>query len=136
MKRAMLTIIFVAAIILPALAAGRALHVNPTTGDDAQDGVAKPVKSIARAVKLAQPGDTIHLTPGVYFESADLTKKHGLPGRPITLDGHGAVLDGSEPLRASDWEALRKGLFRKVKLISALLPVFGPLEEYICSGAT
>ena len=102
-----------------ALAAGSrgGLHVDPKNGRDAHDGIAAPVKTIARAVKLAQPGDTIHLTPGTYYESADLTNKHGLPGRPITLDGHGAVLDGSEPVRGADWEALGRGLFRKVKLL-------------------
>ena len=96
---------------------GRSLQVNPSTGNDTWDGVGKPVKTIARAIKLAQPGDTIHLTPGTYFESADLSNKHGLPDKPITLDGHGAVLDGSEPVRAADWEALGNGMFRKVKLI-------------------
>jgi hypothetical protein len=99
---------------------GRSLQVDPTTGNDGQDGIARPVRTIARAVKLAQPGDTIHLVPGTYYESADLSNKHGLPGRPITLDGHGAVLDGSEPVRAADWESLGKGLFRKVKLISRI----------------
>jgi HEAT repeat protein len=96
---------------------GHSLQVNPATGDDSQDGITKPVKTIARAIRLAQPGDTVHLTPGTYFESADLTNRNGLPGKPITLDGHGAILDGSEPVRAADWESLGKGLFRKVKLI-------------------
>jgi hypothetical protein len=102
--------------------AGRSLHVDPTRGDDTQDGVAQPVRTIARAVKLAQPGDTIHLTPGTYSESADLSTKHGLPGQPITLDGHGAVLDGSEPVRSADWESLGHGLFKKVNLIPRMDP--------------
>ncbi len=96
---------------------GRDLHVNQKTGDDSRDGVAGPVRTIARAIKLAKPGDTIHLTPGTWHESADLTNKHGYPGKPITLDGHGAILDGSEPVRAADWESLGDGLFRKVKLM-------------------
>ena len=75
------------------------------------------MKTIARAIKLAQPGDTVHLAPGTYFESADLSNKHGENGRPITLDGHGAVLDGSEPVRAAEWEALGDDLYRKVRLL-------------------
>jgi hypothetical protein len=114
---------------------GRALQVNPQSGDDAQDGVAKPVRTIARAVKLAQPGDTIHLTPGTYFESADLTNKHGLPDQPITLDGHGAVLDGSEPVRAEDWEALGHGLFRKVKLLPRIDDAIIARWFFLWSGA-
>ena len=95
----------------------RALRVDPRAGKDTNDGLAAPLKTIARAIRLAQPGDTVHLAPVRYFESADLSRKHGEPGRPITLDGHGAVLDGSEPVRAADWEALGGGLFRKVKLL-------------------
>lgn len=109
--------LLILAFILCVTAVARDLHVDPAHGDDTHDAVAQPVKTIARAIRLAQPGDTVHLVPGKYFESADLTNKHGEPGRPITLDGHGAVLDGSEPVRASDWEALGNGLFRKVKLL-------------------
>ncbi len=93
----------------------RALRVDPRSGDDKNDGTTAPLKSITRAIRIAQPGDTIHLATARYFESADLTNKHGAPGKPITLDGHGAVLDGSEPVR--DWESLGGGLFRKVKLM-------------------
>lgn len=96
---------------------GRALRVDPRSGDDKNDGVANLLKTIARAIRVAQPGDTIHLATARYFESADLTNKNGEPGKPITLDGHGAVLDGSEPVRAADWESLGGGLFRKVKLL-------------------
>lgn len=42
------------------------LHVDPTNGEDAHDGAAQPVKTIARAIRLAQPGDTIHLRPVTY----------------------------------------------------------------------
>jgi hypothetical protein len=93
------------------------IHVNPTRGDDASDGSSKPVKTIKRAISLAKPGDTVHLTTALYHESADLHGKKGEPGKPITLDGHGAVLDGSEPVRAANWEALGNGLFRKVHLM-------------------
>ena len=95
----------------------RALRVDPRSGDDKNDGTTSPLKTIARAIRIAQPGDTIHLATARYFESADLSNKHGAAGSPITLDGHGAVLDGSEPVRAADWESLGGGLFRKVKLV-------------------
>lgn len=95
----------------------RDLRVDPERGDDSGDGVSAPVKTIARAIRLAQPGDTVHLAPRSFSESADLTNKHGEPGKPITLEGHGAVLDGSEPVRGSDWEALDDGLYRKRKLM-------------------
>ena len=93
------------------------LHVDPTKGDDANDGRTQAVKTIKRAVSLAQPGDTIHLATALYHESANLHGMKGEPNKPITLDGHGAVLDGSEPVHAADWEALGHGLFRKAHLM-------------------
>jgi hypothetical protein len=93
------------------------LHVNPTTGNDANDGRSAPVKTIARAIKLAQPGDTIHLAPARYKESAVFANKLGEPDRPITLDGHGAVLDGAEPLNAADWRMTAPGLYRNDHLL-------------------
>lgn len=92
------------------------LYVDPKDGDDTNDGRSSPVKTIARAMKLAQPGDTIHLTPGTYHESADFTNKHGEPGKPITLDGHGAVLDGSEPVTSAEWEQVSPDLYRRQKI--------------------
>ncbi len=108
--------IFVAAISTPAVLLAIDLHVDPKSGDDANDGKTAPVKSIARAIKLAQPGDTVHLTPGTYYESADLSNKHGQAGKPITLDGHGAVLDGSEPVTSEEWTQVLPDLYRRQKI--------------------
>jgi HEAT repeat protein len=80
--------------------------------------VGADVKTIAEAIKLAQPGDTIHLAPGRYRESAAFHDKFGEPGRPITLDGHGATLDGSEPLKPADWEMVSPGLYRNRNLLA------------------
>jgi len=112
-------------LLLPCLALLRLsaadLQVDPVRGDDAADGRSAPVRTLARAIRLAAPGDTIHLQPGVvYSDSAVFANKHGEPGRPITLDGHGAILDGSEPVRAAEWEALGGGLFRKSDLVPSL----------------
>lgn len=110
-------------LLLPLLAAltafahGADLHVDPARGDDARDGVAQPVRTIARAIKLAQPGDTIHLRPAIYRESAGFYGKRGEPGRPITLDGHGAILEGSDPLDPAAWTEISPGLFRGDKVL-------------------
>jgi len=97
-------------------APGMKLLVDPNKGDDRNDGRVAAVKTIARSIALAQPGDTIHLAPGIYYESADFSNKHGLPGNPITLDGHGAVLDGSEPVTSATWKELLPGVFRRERL--------------------
>ena len=95
----------------------RDLHVDPEAGDDAHDGVAKPVKSISRAIRFAGAGDTIHLRPVVYRDYAGFYEKHGEPGRPITLEGHGATLDGADPLDPAEWKEVEPGLFRQDDLL-------------------
>ncbi len=96
---------------------GRDLHVDPVSGKDSNDGIAAPVKTIARGIALALPGDTVHLKPIVYHDLASFTNRHGLPDHPITLDGHGATLNGAEALIAADWEEVAPGRFRNERLM-------------------
>jgi len=79
--------------------------------------VGKDAKSIHEAIKLAEPGDTIHLEPIVYRDYAGFYGKKGEPGRPITLDGHGATLEGSEPLEPAAWKEVAPGLFANDNLL-------------------
>ncbi len=70
--------------------------------------------SIQQAVKASQPGDVIVLSPqdSPYLESVSFHNKSGTADQPIILDGRGATLDGSQPLRADEWEQIQPGLFR------------------------
>lgn len=105
----------------------RDLHVDPLVGIDTQDGVALPVKTIGRAVYLSQPGDVIHLLGHkggtdsgeavVYHEWVAFFDKSGEKDKPITLDGHGAIIDGCEPLDAAKWTEVEPGLFRNEDLM-------------------
>ena len=79
--------------------------------------VGEDVKTIAAAIKLAQPGDTIHLQPIVYRDYAGFYGKKGEAGNPITLDGHGATLEGSEPLDPKKWAEVSPGLFEAKELL-------------------
>lgn len=97
--------------VAPAGLAGREIHV----GRDAE------ALTIAQAIKLARPGDTIHLEPNkVYYDYAGFYGKKGEPGRPVTLDGHGAILDGSDPLNPADWREVSPGLFANSRLLPRL----------------
>lgn len=112
-------------LLIQAAETGRHIYVHPQRGDDRADGrpatstdEGKPVRTIARAIGLAAPGDTIDLAlvAEPYKEMAVFTNRSGEPGRPIVLDGHGATLSGSEPLRADDWEMVAPGRYRSSRL--------------------
>lgn len=79
--------------------------------------VGKDAKTIAEAIKLAQPGDVIHLEQKVYHDFAGFFGKQGAPGRPVTLDGHGATLEGSDPLDPAQWKEVAPGLFANDNLL-------------------
>ncbi len=102
----------------PSDSVGRSIHVDPAKGDDTHDGVTGPVRTIARGIRLAQPGDTIHLATATYYESVDLSGKHERT-RPThhTSMATAPLLEGSDPVRLAEWESLGQGLYRKVKLI-------------------
>lgn len=89
-------------------AAARDIHV----------GKDQDAPTIAHAIKLSQPGDTIHLEPKVYRDYAGFYGKKGEPGRPITLDGHGATLEGSDPIDPAQWTEVSPGLFANDHLIA------------------
>lgn len=83
--------------------------------------VGKDTRTIHEAIKHAQPGDTIHLEPNkVYRDYAGFYGKKGEPGKPITLDGHGATLEGSDPVDPTKWHEISPGLFANDSLLPRL----------------
>lgn len=76
--------------------------------------------TIAEAIKAAGPGDTVHLEPKVYREYAGFYAKKGVQGQPITLDGHGATLEGADPLDPQQWREVSPGLFAADNLMARL----------------
>ncbi len=90
----------------------------PLHGRDIHVGQDAP--TIHAAIKAAQPGDTIHLEPKVYRDYAGFYGKEGAPGKPITLDGHGATLEGSDPIDPAQWPEISPGLFANDSLLPQL----------------
>ena len=82
--------------------------------------VGKDVPTIHAAIKMAVAGDTIHLEPKVYRDYAGFYLKKGEPGKPITLDGHGATLEGSDPIDPAKWREVSPGLFANDDLMPGL----------------
>ncbi len=88
------------------------VHVAPW-GSDLLIGHAKewPLRSLARAVVLAEPGETILLWPGTYRETV-LMRRGGLPGKPLriraAIPGQ-AVISGAAPQQqTASWQWRRR----------------------------
>jgi len=113
-----------ARISSPLLRAGVPALLSLCLGAQARDlhvGIDAEVPTIHHAIKLAEPGDTIHLEPGkVYRDYAGFYGKRGEPGKPIILDGHGATLEGSDPLDPAKWREVSPGLFAADDLLPNL----------------
>lgn len=112
------------------LAAGAARFVDPHRGNDDNPGAqAAPWKTVQHAVGRLQPGETLYLRGGVYFEHVTL-RASGAAGRPITLrsyPGELAILDGGLPefqtAPQSAWEPCPGGAageFRSVQTYPGL----------------
>jgi hypothetical protein len=78
------------------LARGPACFVDAAKGDDKQDGSqGKPWKTLAHAISNLQPGDTLYLRGGTYYESV-VVALAGTAEKPITIrafPGELAILD-------------------------------------------
>lgn len=110
-----------------------------TTGDDGQDGSqAKPWKTIQHAVARLQPGDTLLLRAGTYYENVTV-RLTGRSDAPITIrafPGEHVVLDGGlreffdEP--ASAWEPYPQGVdgeYRSTRSYPNLRHVLGSFGD-------
>lgn len=92
----------------------------PLQARDIHVGKDADAPTIHHAIKMAVAGDTIHLEPKVYRDYAGFYLKTGEPGKPITLDGHGATLEGSDPIDPAKWREVSPGLFANDDLLPGL----------------
>lgn len=112
----------VLALCSPAL--GRDVFVNNVDGDDRftgqqehdAAGMAGAVRTLAKALRLANAGDTIVLakTAVPYRESISLvgSRHSGTAQQPFVIRGNGVILDGSTPAPADAWEHSQGAIFR------------------------
>ncbi|EAQ82775.1 hypothetical protein [Blastopirellula marina] len=117
-----LTILGIA--LLASVAAARDIYVDNIRGDDHHIGTMPelgvnadgPVRSIAKALRVARKGDHIVLknTGVAYRESITFQAAHhsGFPGSPFVLEGNGATLDGAALVPVDAWEVVGDDLYR------------------------
>jgi hypothetical protein len=131
-------------ILLFALAAFPMLHaaeyfVSAAAGDDAQPGTkAAPWHSIRHALTRLQPGDTLNLRSGVYYENIYIALA-GKADAPITIQsfpGEKAVLDGGwskfQKNPETAWEPVedsKTGEFQSVDTFPNLREVLGTFPD-------
>ena len=102
----------------PSNAIARDFWIDANTSATGEGSQSHPFKTIQSAASLAQPGDTIHVKPGVYREHV-MPERGGEAGRSIIYKSekpHAAILKGSDVF-APAWRNEGRGLFS------------GPLED-------
>ncbi|NQT37284.1 MAG: right-handed parallel beta-helix repeat-containing protein [Planctomycetes bacterium] len=105
-------------------APAREIFVSNVAGDDTFSGRqimstsnrSGPVRTIAKALRLAEAGDRIVLanTGQPYRESLSLVgkKNSGSLVQTFVIMGNGAILDGSAPVPPLDWDHYQDHVFR------------------------
>lgn len=103
-------------VCLAASAAARDIFVSNTAGDDRRDGHLRtaivpevgPVRTIAKALRLAEAGDRIIVenTNEPYRETLSLSgsRHSGNLLWPLVIEGGGATLDGTVAIPARAWQ--------------------------------
>ena len=109
-------------LALTSPAQARDVFVNNVSGDDAHSGLwpefgprGGPVRTVARALALVTRGGRITLAPTErpYREAICLNgvEHRGSPGRPLVIDGGGAILDGTVRAAPGAWHHHRDEVF-------------------------
>ena len=122
---------------LSSVGLAREIYVNNRNGNDALDGglptssglEVGPVRTLAKAMRLARPGDRIHLanTGEPYREAVTMqggknSGTHG--GLPLIVEGNGAVIEGTRPIADNTWESIGGGVFRTPCYIQSFQVLF------------
>jgi alpha-N-arabinofuranosidase len=127
--RSIFTLLMV--LFFSTIATGREYHVTPA-GDDTQSGTdAAPLKTIAAAAALAQPGDTITVHAGVYRERVNPPRGGESRERPIIYQaapGESVIIKGSE--RVTGWKKTQHDAW-KVTIPNTFFGSFNPFAEKI-----
>ncbi len=105
-------LVIILTLVLTPCAGARQYYVSSTGSDDTGSGTFNnPWGTVAYGLRDLEPGDTLYLREGVYYESDILLVKKGTHDAPITIrsyPGEKAVIDGAEQQYStspnSDWE--------------------------------
>ena len=93
------------ALAMVSLACAATYVVDGATGDDVNDGIDAPFKTIARGMQAVAPGDTLRIVPMDHpYPETMSVRTSGTAEAPITIDGGGATLSGADLQPKTGWE--------------------------------
>ncbi|MGD9496311.1 MAG: carbohydrate binding domain-containing protein [Armatimonadota bacterium] len=126
------TVAVILAVLLASAACAETYTVDGVRGDDANDGVAAPFRTISRGTAAVGPGDTLVIVPmdEPYRETLAL-RRHGLPRAPIVIEGGGSVLCGSDPAPTEGWVEGEGGIWSVPLASHERMMVFGPERHFL-----
>jgi hypothetical protein len=116
--------VFTCLLLSCSAASARDIFVDNVIGDDRRAGTSSaivgegggPCRSIAKALRVAQPGDRVIIakTPEPYREGITIQgpRHSGSDRFPLFIVGNGATLDGTMPLTDAQWEYVGNNTFR------------------------
>ena len=90
-----------------------AFYVSPSGSDTNSGTIDSPWKTLAAAVAILSPGDTLYLRAGTYRETITL-QNSGTPGAPITISGYSneAVVISGADILTNTWTAYNNKIFQ------------------------
>lgn len=97
-------------LLLPASA--RDIFVAPSGDDSAAGSAEAPLRTIAHAASLAQPGDTVQIRAGLYREGG-IQPVSGTEGAPITFTAYqqeNVIISAADPV--TGWTPFRDGIWQ------------------------
>ncbi len=108
---------------------GNSYYVDPNKGDDGKIGnLSAPWRTIKNSVSRLQPGDTLYLRGGTYYESQIKISNQGAKSKKIIIKNYpdeSPIIDGGYAefriVPNSDWEIhdAKKNIYRSVKTYSS-----------------
>ena len=106
------------------------IYVDKNAKPDGDGSHSGPFRSINEAAAIAEPGDTVHVYPGIYRESVDPLNSGTMEKRItyVSTEPLGAVITGAE--RISSWERCSDNVW-SARVHNSLFGEYNPYKTLV-----
>ncbi len=121
-------------VLLPSGVMAHEYFVAPASDDSNAGSIDAPFASLAKALSIVLPGDTIFMREGRYLETITTSGVSGSAGNPVTIlsyAGEEVIFDGTEDIMDISngvWE-LHEGNIYKIKLSKDIWQLFAGINS-------